>query len=374
MRWSRPALGRGLSAHERAAIGAMTTGRSADDQVAASIEAMRRDVAAAPKIYRPGAFWDDLIDANLAMLRTDGIANLKRTVANNYYNWIVTSPRDPQLQKAVLNWLRRPRLAPLRTKMEPARGLRTYVRDDAFELTPGGGRAYRFFVGMAWERARQEDQLGLTDRLSEPEVGNPIRIRRGSRLISQDLANSIIECTFAARSGCLRDGARIAELGAGYGRLAHVYSQVGELTYCIFDIPPALAISQWYIGEVLGRNRIVPYRREPDFATTEAKLRPGVVAFFTPDQLEHFPDGWFDLTQTISTLPEMPERQSAHLLGLLADKSSDALFLKQWQRWRNDADHVELTEENYRLPAPWHLADRRVDPIQPAFFNQLWRR
>jgi len=345
-----------------------------DDAVIATIEEMRRDVAAAPEIYRPGAFWEQLVEDNLDMLRREGIANLKRTVSNNYYNWLTVSLRDPQMQLALRRWLRHPSLAPLRGRMEPASGLRTMGRPDAFDLTAKAARRYRFFVGCAWEEARREDTLGLSERLSEPEAGNPIRLWRGSRLISQDLANSIVECSFAARSGCVRDGGRIAELGAGYGRLAHVFSEARELTYCIFDIPPALAVSQWYLEQVLGAGRVVRYRRWEDVAQIEAALRPGSVAFFTPDQLDVFPDGWFELTQTISTLPEMPARQAEHFLALLAAKSSQAVFLKQWQRWRNDADDVELTEDRYVLPAPWRLTDRRVDPIQPAFFNQLWCR
>jgi hypothetical protein len=153
-----------------------------------------------------------------------------------------------------------------------------------------------------------------------------------------------------------------------------VFAEAFDLTYCVFDIPPALAVSQWYLGKVLGRDRIVPYSSSSTFSGIGPQLVPGKVAFFTPDQLELFPDGWFDLTQTISTLPEMPAEQSEHLLRILADKTSGALFLKQWRSWRNDADNVELTEASYRLPAPWKLAHRRVDPIQPMFFNQLWSK
>ena len=61
-------------------------------------------------------------------------------------------------------------------------------------------------------------------------------------------------------------------------------------------------------------------------------------------------------------------------LRLLHEKSSHALFLKQWRDWRNDADGVRITERDYVLPAPWRLAVRRTDPIQPAFLNHLWVR
>ena len=331
---------------------------------------MRAHVARAPEIYRPGAFWAGLIDANLEMLEREGIENFKRTVANNYYNWVVTDPRDPQIKLSIVRWMRHPGVAALRTSMEPPEGLRTLDRDGRFELRGRAAFMYRFFVGQAWVRACEEDRLGLTQRLQEPEAGNPIRLHKGGRRISQDLANSIIECNFAAASGQVRDGARIAELGAGYGRLAYVHAHAAQSVYCIFDIPPALAVSQWYLTQVLGPDRIVRFSPEPDLDA----LRPGTVAFFTPDQLDRFPDGWFDLTQTISTLPEMPREQSDHFLALLAAKSSGALFLKQWKRWRNEADAVELTEDAYRPPAGWVASHRRTDPIQPLFFNQLWQR
>ena len=350
--------------------------RSADREVAAVIEAMRQAVADGPDIYRPGAFWDVLIARNLEMLEAEGIANFKRTVSNNYYNWLVISRRDPQVRRAAINWLRHPTLAPLINHLEPesATGLRTPAEARSFALSRLGRLCYRFFVGAMWDTARRDDRLRLTRRLSEPEAGNPIRIHHRGRLISQDLANSIIELTFAARSDAVGDGSRVAELGAGYGRLAYVFSQAFALTYCIFDVPPALAIAQWYLTSVLGPDRVVPYAPRSDFSELEPRLTRGVVALFTPDQMELFPDGWFDCTQTISTLPEMPARQSAHYMGLLSAKSARAVFLKQWRRWRNEADGVELSEDQYQLPKPWRLAARRVDPVQPAFFNQLWLR
>jgi putative sugar O-methyltransferase len=347
--------------------------RSDDAEVVAWVEQMRRHVAGGPAIYRPGAFWTDLLERNLAMLRADGIRRFKRTVSNNYYNWLVTSWLDPQLRNAAIGWLRHPSLAPLRARMEPAHAVRTMARGDAFDLSPAAARRYRLFVAATWERARREDRLGLSERMEEPEIGTPVRLWSGGRLVSQDLANSIIECNYAARSGLVHDGARIAELGAGYGRLAHVLLAAADVVYCIFDIPPALAVSQWYLRELLGRDRVVLFEATRDAGDVRT-LEPGQVAFFTPDQLELFGDGWFDVAQTISTLPEMPERQAAHFLAMLAAKSSGEVFLKQWRSWRNEADGGEFDESWYELPLPWHRVARRVDPVQPQFFNQRWHR
>src|SRR5262249_50640182 len=158
---------------------------------------MRSHVAAAPEIYRPGAFWAGLIDSNLEMLDSEGIENFKRTVANNYYNWVVANPLDPQVRLAIVRWLRHPTMGALRTRMEPTEGLRTLDRNGRFELSGRDAFMYRFFVGQVWARARQEDRLGLTSSLEEPTIGNPIRMwSSDGRQISQDLANSIIECNF----------------------------------------------------------------------------------------------------------------------------------------------------------------------------------
>ncbi len=336
---------------------------------------MRVSVRDGPAVFHPGAFWDDLIDSNVAMLELAGIENFKRTIANNYYNWMVRSVHDPQIQRAFANWLRRPSLRPLRARLHGGvQGIRTLDRTERYDFTRFQSWKYRTFVATVWDTARRFDRHGLTDRLSEPPQGNPLPVTVSGHAISQDLANSIIEFSFVDAARPLRDGDRVAELGAGYGRLADVFLKACGVVYCVFDIPPALAVAQWYLTQVHGAERVVAFDPDATFDGIVDRLTPGVVAFFTPAQLELFPDGWFDVTQTISTLPEMPRQQADAYLGLLAAKSRGVVYLKQWKRWCNELDQVELCEADYDLGAEWELAARREDPIQPQFFNQVWRR
>ena len=112
------------------------TRSSRDDSIVEVIDAMRAGIEAAPEIYRPGHFWDELIAKNLEMLEAEGITNLKRTVSNNYYNWLVYALRDPQLQRAATTWLRRPTLSPFTNGIGSAtacarRGVRTRSRYNA---------------------------------------------------------------------------------------------------------------------------------------------------------------------------------------------------------------------------------------------------
>src|ERR1700677_5156486 len=107
---------------------------------------MRRGLATAPEIYRPGEFWDGLNATNLEMLRTEGVANFKRTVSHNYYDWLVTSVNDPQFRYALLNWLKQPTLAPLTTHLdEPATGHRNPDREHAYTFSRYASWCYRLF-------------------------------------------------------------------------------------------------------------------------------------------------------------------------------------------------------------------------------------
>ena len=343
----------------------------------ADVQKMQTSVLNGPAAFRPGAFWDDLVDRNLVMLKSSGIENFKRTLANNYYNWMVTSLYDPQIQLAIKTWLRHPSSRPLRATLEgggTVDDIQTLDRTDAYSYSRLRSWKYKTFVAAIWETARRLDQRGLTNDLSEPQHGNPLRVVSRGKLISQDLANSVIEFSYVDSACAVGDGTRVAELGAGYGRLADVFLKSCDVVYCVFDIPPALAVAQWYLTQVHGAERVVEFDANATFEGIVDRLTPGVVAFFTPAQMELFPDGWFDVTQTISTLPEMPREQAEAYLRLMAVKSKEILYLKQWKRWRNDLDQVELTEADYDLGSDWELVARRDDPIQPQFFNQIWRR
>jgi len=161
----------------------------AERKIATLIERMRAGVERSPEIYHPGAFWDGLIATSLKMLETEGITSFNRTVSNNYYNWLVTTLREPQMKHVARQWLRRPTLAPLLNRLETTTGLRTTTEDRPFGLSGGPGRRYKLFVGALWEIARRHDPLRLTESSSLNQSGNLIRIWQRGRLISQDLAN-----------------------------------------------------------------------------------------------------------------------------------------------------------------------------------------
>jgi len=336
---------------------------------------MIREIAGAPPLYRPSNFWSDLNKKNFDMLAELGVENFKRTVAQNYFNWLVVGIRNVQLWNALRSWMRRPSILPLLNRMEIPEVLRT-----ATELRRRVGRLrfflYKIFVGMLWEHTARHDRSGFSRTLEESSLGNPIVILRKGRRISQDLANSIREYNSITADdiGSLAGNRRVAELGAGYGRLAHVFLSDGASRYFIFDIPPALYVSQWYLTRLFPTKRVFRFRPIRDFSDVRREIESGDIGFFTPNQLGLFPDRFFDVMVSISTLPEMTKDQIDNYLEQMKRLSARHIYLKQWLNWRNPLDGHEVKPSTFSLGSDWRPILDRQDEIQSLFFERLWRR
>ncbi|CQD22844.1 hypothetical protein BN000_05744 [Mycobacterium europaeum] len=268
-------------------------------------------------------FWTDIGQKNMIMLETRGIDNFKRTVSQNYFNWIV-GKRTAMVRHVYRNWRKRPTLNPWRSSIEDEVTLSFTTHDAPVTLTRKQRNDYRRFVTYLWDLTARIDKRELRADLSEPTLGNPIKIRLGERLISQDLANSIIEANVIAD---LLDSPssrrRVGEIGAGSGRLAQVFAEKLHGQYVIFDIPPALYVSQWYLSQLFPNKKIFRFRPFDDFSTIQPELSSANIAFFTANQITKFPDRYFDAMLSISTLPEMSREQVALYIDLFQRKSSD---------------------------------------------------
>ena len=131
------------------------------------VEDMVSEVNGASALYRPSKYWEWVNRANLEMLSEHGLASFKRTISQNYYNWLVMSPRDNQFRGALRDWLAHPTLAPLLNRMETPRLIRTMTMSGPETgIKPWQLFVYKLFVGFLWEHARRTDRTGLADRQS----------------------------------------------------------------------------------------------------------------------------------------------------------------------------------------------------------------
>jgi putative sugar O-methyltransferase len=243
--------------------------------------------------------------------------------------------------------------------------------------TPYLAELYRIYVSLLWGFTNHNDSLGSFEQMSEPLIGNPIRVKRKNTYISQDLCHSyrdyhtIVTRGYDDRSS---NGRVIGELGSGYGRVGYVFGMLSDARYCFFDIPPALAIAQTYFEAVFPDRKIFGFRDFSDFAVVEAEIGASQFAFFTANQIALFPDSYFDTFINISSLHEMRHDQISHYLKEFDRLTRRSIYLKQWTSWENTRDNIVVTSNDYPLPEHWEPVIDQQDAALPLFFERLLRR
>jgi putative sugar O-methyltransferase len=307
-----------------------------------------------------------------------GIENFKRTINQNYFNWLPTSPEDNQFRALLRLTADDPTTEAFMAELDADDSFVESLFSSDGLRSQGSAEIYRLFVGMLWAYTRQTSPNGLTAALEEPALGNPIPIRLGGRRISQDLANSIRErnAVLSRVEPELRAGRAqtIVEIGAGYGRLAHVIMSSAPCRYVIVDIPPALYVSQWYLTQLFATKPTFRFRPWRDRHEVEAELAASELIFLTPDQFQKLPDGGVDIAIAISNLAEMTPSQVSQYLGAFDAKVRKHVYIKQWIRSDNTLDGCTYTKRDFDMPRGWVKSLDRVDAVQDLFLETLWSR
>jgi putative sugar O-methyltransferase len=347
------------------------------------IEQMREELRAAPAVDHPSAFWTDMGRVNERMLDWAGEANLKRTLNQNYFNFIPIGPNDARMlrMRRLVNHLGQitlDRYAIDDPDRDSASWISWYPNYYIFKEPNREAKRelYREYLALMYEYALKRDRSGLLASLEEPELGNPIRVRRNGRLISQDIVNSLRERNSILSAVQLDKHTPfdVAELGAGYGRLGYLMLKTTACRYFVFDIPPALYLSQWYLTTLFPQRRAFLFRRFEQFDEIESELSQADLAFFTPNQLAKFPARYFDVFATISSVHEMRRDQISHYMMLMGRTTRSALYLKQQKDYVNPVDDLVIGRNNYPLPVGWVESHERFDLINPGFFERIYHR
>ncbi|WP_089157708.1 putative sugar O-methyltransferase [Micromonospora sp. NBS 11-29] len=108
-------------------------------------------------------------------------------------------------------------------------------------------KALTFLLGMQLDPTNRERLRRTRNR----EVGDPYSVRCHGEPVCLDYLQAVHEVDFIATQVTL-DGARILEIGAGYGRTCHTMLSNYDLAgYTIVDLPNTLALAQRYLHTVL---------------------------------------------------------------------------------------------------------------------------
>jgi putative sugar O-methyltransferase len=124
--------------------------------------------------------------------------------------------------------------------------------DNAWVWQVRGRNANVLAYALSFYYLKSIDRLGLLDKLTEDESFGNFVFSIAGRHVSRDLLDSVGEIHFLDRRLGLgsRAGARVLDIGAGYGRLAHrmVSALDGlEAYYCTDAVAVSTFVSEYYL-------------------------------------------------------------------------------------------------------------------------------
>lgn len=345
------------------------------------IASMFEEVGQASEIYHPSKFWNFFSEINMIQLRESGIQSFKQTVNQVYYNYIPMNFRDPLvLSINLLKFLGKiPVVNKYRLKDPDMEGQlswkkryrRVFQGKHKYQM-----KLYERTIGLLCDYTRSNDPELLMDRLIEPRLGNPIDMRLNGKRVSQDLANSVLEYYSIVNQTGYDHYKKlfIAEIGAGYGRLASVFLQARNCKYVIFDIAPTLYVAQSYLTELFKDKKVFKFRRFTDFKDIKKEFEEADIAFFTINQIEFFPENYFNLSINISSFHEMNYNQITGILSEMCRITKDNIYIKQYKKYINPHDKLCVRREHYVFSSEWSNVMYRTVPTNRRFFEALYEK
>jgi len=313
-------------------------------------------------IYHPSKFWERLNKVHLEYLSKTGFSNFKRTINFKYFNWESVGIIVHQLSP-ILREFMKGNFAPL---------FRSSLKNtEKFNYLTA--LIYRVYLACLFEYISKKDNLKILNNVEEPSIGNPLVVNYNNKLISQDLCNSVYELYSITQSINLSKKAKIAELGAGYGRTGYVLLKVlPNSSYCIIDIPPALFIAQNYLSKVFPKEKIFKFRSFKLFKEVKKEFESSRIQFLMPHQVELLPNKYFELFINISSLHEMTREQIKNYIKQINRLCKGYFYTKQWRRSRIK-DNQFIKQNEYPIPRNWRIIyTRNRHPIQKMFFDALY--
>jgi putative sugar O-methyltransferase len=312
----------------------------------------------------PSKYWEQLNKKNLQQISDSSYENFKRTVARNYFTFIVTP------------WNQQTRF--LMRSLPFGQTLRIFFsaffapRHELFKWYQS--IYHNLLTKLLWAYVERNDPDKLLERLSEPLEGNPPRVFERDRLISQDLANSFLEYLSVMDADVdVGEINTIMELGSGYGRTAYVYLNLHpDRRYILVDIPPALYVCEKYLSELFQDRKIFSFRPFERYEDILEEYENADIVFLMPHQLELLPDKSIDLFINISSLHEMRMDQIRYYFKVMEKLTRKYFYTKQWKESTIPYENVVIRQADYPVNENWRKIYARECKVQDLFFEALY--
>jgi len=313
----------------RAALGHLRPTSGVDEEWRARYERSRVDLAAQDEVFQPTKQWRIISSMFRAMLRGFGLKNFKSTFG---------------------------------------RFLAAYE--------PHNPRYFEALHHVYWSALEKRDRWNLLPTLEEPDLGqNDTVVVRGRR-VSMDLLQSVDELYRLAEVMGWSQNERVvcAEIGAGYGRLAHVMLQaMPNARFQIFDLPESLLLAQYYLTSLHPESKALLYPESADAADPKKAWADARIAFGLPHQLRSLARGSVDVVINIYSFMEMAPQQVAAYFDLIEQLDPKALYIKQHKHEVNLLEGSLLTSKAYPVRPDWKLVFEGTSDLYENVFEAVYR-
>ncbi|HLN19071.1 MAG TPA: putative sugar O-methyltransferase [Patescibacteria group bacterium] len=325
---------------------------------------MNRFLEMGPAQIQPSMYWKELNKIDIDELEKFGFDNFKRNIVRHYFTGISKHPIDMQIVFLLKHTnLTRIVYFALKSFFMPKHRFIGFIESIN----------YNFRTLLTWEYAKKNDKDNYLNILREPLIGNPPRVKYKKRMISMDLANSLLEY-YSIKDYISRDSKKwICELGPGYGRNTYIFLKLEKnVRYILVDISPALYISERYLSEVFPDKKIFRFRNFTSYKEIQEEFESSDVCFILPSQLQYLPDDMIDLFINISSFHEMRLEQIRYYFEEISRvlKKDGLLYLKQWKNAFIPFENVRINQEDYPIDSYEKIYMRKAK-IQTKFFEAL---
>ncbi len=307
-------------------------------------------------------FWIWLNNIHIAELLVHGYDNFKHTIASNYFTWL--GPVDFEDIASQISFL---------TNNLSGEEI-TFARKVAlkFPFFPYANKEFNTTTLMLWQYTKNQGLEREVSQLSEPMEDSPPAINFEGRLISQDIANSLLEWDTIQKAIEPGSVKTILEIGAGYGRSTFVWLTLEKVQkYVIVDIPPALYISQRYLSSQFQTKKVFKYRDFKSFGEIKNEYEQAELVFLLPWQIELLPKKSFDLIFAIDCLDEMRFdiiKFYFEIVNILAKKY---FYMKCYKEYNGKEGIIK--QGDYPVPAEWECLVDRECRVQTKYFESLYK-
>lgn len=168
---------------------------------------------------------------------------------------------------------------------------------------------------------------GRLSNIKNRDIGNPIDIKFDKKHICMDYLQAVFELEFIGENFQF-DGAKVLEIGAGYGRTCHAIMSNQDISdYYIVDLLPCLSLSQKYLEQVLEKK-------------VYSKIR-----FVPVEEFDTLADKHIGIAINIDSFAEMKADVVKNYLKYIADHC-DCLYVKNTVGKYFDKSLVDLPRDD----------------------------